>query len=583
MKKLFSFAIIFFVSIFAPATVFADGIAVTVDGALVIFADQTPAIIDGRTLVPVRGVFEHLGFDVDWDDDARAVVLTRYGFDVIITLDSEVFTTNGVSHTFEVPAQSIGGRTMIPIREVVESVGYDVDWDGATQTVLITFPCPSGFAEFNTEEAVREDTATMTATQEIEPEEEPEDELEEEPEEELPAPPEEEPAPAPSRQFAEPSLAAAFADYFIIGNIWQGHMGNNRILDNPGTDEHFLHHYNAITAENHHKPNNFATQANFANPAAWNWAESDFIVNWAYENNLYMVGHVLVWHSQSHPWFTTDLASNRPLTRAEAAYNMEHHINAVAGRYRGRVDVWEVINEVFVGISPGDWNSNPDWRSHLRRANSGLNPRDHSQWYNAFATGRGGGECGSDFIYYAFRFARIADPNALLKYNDYGEYNLGKREAIAQMAEQLNERWRRDPLYDGRLLVEILGMQGHYSTSTDLRQVRATIERFVATGARVHITELDIQTPGLFRWGTDTFHSPAARRLTDAELRSQANRYRDLFALFMEYSDYIDRVTFWGIADQWSWLSPTWPLPFELDGGEIVPKPAFWSILELVN
>jgi len=111
---------------------------VTIDGRPVSFADQPPVIIDGRTLVPVRGVFEALGFDVDWDASNQRATLTREGDTVIITVGSASFTTNGVSHTLDVPAQIIGSRTMLPFRAVVESVGYSVGWNGATSTVVIS-------------------------------------------------------------------------------------------------------------------------------------------------------------------------------------------------------------------------------------------------------------------------------------------------------------------------------------------------------------------------------------------------------------------------------------------------------------
>ena len=114
-------------------------IRVTIEGQQVDFpGEQGPVIVDGRTLVPVRGVFEHLGFDVDWDEDARSAVLVREGVLVTLTLESDVFVINGENRNLEVAAQLIGDRTMIPIRAVVESVGYYVDWDDATRTVIIS-------------------------------------------------------------------------------------------------------------------------------------------------------------------------------------------------------------------------------------------------------------------------------------------------------------------------------------------------------------------------------------------------------------------------------------------------------------
>ncbi|MCL2401980.1 MAG: copper amine oxidase N-terminal domain-containing protein [Oscillospiraceae bacterium] len=114
-------------------------ISVTVNGDAVDFPDQAPVIIDGRTLVPVRGVFQALGFTVGWNRAAQQVTLTRSNYTVVLTIGSRTFTTNGANHTLDVPAQIINNRTMLPIRAVVESVGYDIDWDESTRTVVISY------------------------------------------------------------------------------------------------------------------------------------------------------------------------------------------------------------------------------------------------------------------------------------------------------------------------------------------------------------------------------------------------------------------------------------------------------------
>jgi len=113
-------------------------IEVLFDGQPVEFPDQRPVVVDDRTLVPVRGVFETLGFVVGWDDAEQQATLTGNKFVVVITVGSYDFTTNGERLELDVPAQLINGRVMLPIRAVLESVGYYVGWDDATQTVLIT-------------------------------------------------------------------------------------------------------------------------------------------------------------------------------------------------------------------------------------------------------------------------------------------------------------------------------------------------------------------------------------------------------------------------------------------------------------
>jgi len=110
---------------------------VLVGGVRVNFPDQEPAIVDIRTLVPVRGVFEMLGFEVDWEEDTQTAVLTRENHTVRITIGQSTFYTNGIAHELDVPAQIIGIRTMIPLRAPLESVGYEIGWDEDTRTVFV--------------------------------------------------------------------------------------------------------------------------------------------------------------------------------------------------------------------------------------------------------------------------------------------------------------------------------------------------------------------------------------------------------------------------------------------------------------
>ena len=126
------------IAIFAPIALQANEITVTIDGVTVDFEGQPPVIVDGRTLVPVRGVFEALGFEVAWNQDLGIATLINPDFVVIVTIGSDFFRANGREIPLDVPAQIIAGRTMLPIRAVVESVGYNVDWDQSTNTVIIT-------------------------------------------------------------------------------------------------------------------------------------------------------------------------------------------------------------------------------------------------------------------------------------------------------------------------------------------------------------------------------------------------------------------------------------------------------------
>ena len=376
---------------------------------------------------------------------------------------------------------------------------------------------------------------------------------------------------------ATTSLYRHFEGNFLVGNIWSSGW---RGPMNDEAQEFLRYNFNAVTAEDYHKPDQIIPSGamfhNFENVSQWNWARAERIIDFAEANNMAMIGHTLVWHSQSPLWLTgREGASTTPLVnRSTAMYNMERYINEVAGRWAGRIFSWDVVNEVFTtGVSQGAWNQNPDWRAHLRREGVGLDNNNYTRWYDAFANGATGNECGSDYIYYAFRFTRLADPSAILYYNDFNEESPGKREAIAQMVEDINARWRNDPLYDGRLLIEVIGMQSHYHLdqwATNFDLIRPTMERFIATGARISITELDI-TMG-------TSQNPLPVPLTREQQQRQANAFARLFGYYLEFQQHINRVSIWGMADDRSWRA--WGQP-TLSVASFEPKEAFNAVLAL--
>ena len=148
MKKILTttLVLVLVTGMLIPTGLHASEISVTVDGVAVDFEGQGPAIVDGRTLVPVRGVFEALGFEVGWHQGAQIASLSNENYTLQITIGNETFVLNGGSHNLDVPAQIIEDRTMLPIRAVLESVGYFVDWDNATRTVLVSStPFPSRY------------------------------------------------------------------------------------------------------------------------------------------------------------------------------------------------------------------------------------------------------------------------------------------------------------------------------------------------------------------------------------------------------------------------------------------------------
>ena len=113
-----------------------QNISVTLNGEYVTF-DQPPIIQDGRTLVPLRAIFEALGADVEWDGAFQMVTATKGDVVVRMQIGNNVMTRNGQSITLDVPPQIVNDRTLAPARAVAESFGASVNWDEATQTIII--------------------------------------------------------------------------------------------------------------------------------------------------------------------------------------------------------------------------------------------------------------------------------------------------------------------------------------------------------------------------------------------------------------------------------------------------------------
>ena len=354
-----------------------------------------------------------------------------------------------------------------------------------------------------------------------------------------------------------PALHKVFSKHFMFGNILSPHDAKD-----PELLKMYRHHYNAVTAENAMKPVYITTA-----PGEYDFVKPDSMVKWAADSNINMIGHTFVWHGQSAPWLNRK-PDGSPLTRAEARANLEAFIKTYASRYSGRIYSWDVINEVF-----RDDNSefNGNWRDYLRKHTD--NSRAVGHWYLAYMNGANTklGECGSDYIFDAFYYARKYDPHAKLYCNDYNEEMPTKREAIAHMVEEINSQWRNRHEYDGRLLIEGIGMQAHCNEKTNFEWVRQSIERFAKTGATLAITELDIT------FGTS---KTPANPLTAEQSNRQAELYEKLFSMYMEFSQHIERVTMWAKNDGQSWRSWGSPVFFNGDGSA---KEVFHRIVALAN
>jgi len=142
MKKLFVLFILLTISIFAANTLYAAQIGVIIDGEAVSFANQQPVVINGRVLVPIADIAEHLGYEFEWIESVQTAMLccqTQVPQSVVVlTMNSQVFTANGIMHWPDIRAQIINDTPMLPIRAVAETMGHQVAWCGEQNAVVIT-------------------------------------------------------------------------------------------------------------------------------------------------------------------------------------------------------------------------------------------------------------------------------------------------------------------------------------------------------------------------------------------------------------------------------------------------------------
>lgn len=138
MKK-FIAAILAISAMTAPSAVLAeeDSVSVIVDNAKVEF-DQSPVILDGTTLVPIRAVFEQAGAEVSWDQDTQTATLVKDNYTVTIKLNDTVLYKNGTQIALAKPAQIINDRVLIPVRAIGEAMDFDINWDGFHSQVVIS-------------------------------------------------------------------------------------------------------------------------------------------------------------------------------------------------------------------------------------------------------------------------------------------------------------------------------------------------------------------------------------------------------------------------------------------------------------
>ena len=345
----------------------------------------------------------------------------------------------------------------------------------------------------------------------------------------------------------QPSLKDAFKDYFLIGAALDpGVFTESNARDAALVKEQF----NSITPENVLK-----WESVHPAPDRYSFDLPDKYVAFGEKTHMFVVGHTLVWHNQTPKWVFEDAQGN-PVDRETLLERMREHIQTVVGRYKGRINGWDVVNEAL----------NDD------------GTRRQTPWLKII---------GEDYIAKAFEFAHEADPQAQLQYNDYSLEDEAKRNGAVEIIRKLKAQG---------VPITGVGMQGHYHTDwPSADQVDATIAAFAKLGLKVMITELDIDVlPQAWQYHTADISAraelqpklnPYANGLPDSVQQALAKRYADLFRVFLKHRADVTRVTFWGVTDAGSWLNnfpvrgrTNYPLLFDREGR---PKPAFDEVIKV--
>ena len=352
---------------------------------------------------------------------------------------------------------------------------------------------------------------------------------------------------APSAAAHSSGLKDAFRDAFMVGVALSPRQFEERDTASAAL---VLRQFNATTPENVLKWERVHPE-----PDRYQFAPADAYVRFGERNRMFVIGHTLVWHNQTPRWVFQD-AAGQPLSRDELLARMKEHISTVVGRYTGRINGWDVVNEAL----------NDD--GTLRQ----------SPWMRII---------GPDYIAKAFQFAHEADPAAQLYYNDYNLDFPAKRDGVIRLVRSLQA---------AGIPIHAVGSQEHLKLdSPSIALVDSSIRMIAATGVKVNVTELDIDVLPAATRNTAADVSlqaapapeidPYKAGLPDSIQQALAQRYEDLFRVYLAHQSAIDRVTFWGVADRDSWLNgwpvrgrTSYPLLFDRENR---PKPAYDRVMAL--
>jgi len=281
-------------------------------------------------------------------------------------------------------------------------------------------------------------------------------------------------------------------------------------------------------------------------PAADRYAfeAADKYVQFGLDRHMQVVGHNLVWHSQTGAW-VFEGGDGKPANRDLLLARMHDHIRTVVGRYKGKIHGWDVVNEAV--DEDGSMRKSP-WQAGI----------------------------GDDYVAKAFEFAHDADPDAELYYNDFNLEKPAKRAGVINLVKDLQAR---------KLRIDGIGNQAHWRLDTPtIDEIDTALVDLHATGLKVMYSELDINLlPNTPRGADPSLANPYVGGLPDAVQQQLARRYAGVFGVFLKHRDAVTRVTFWGLSDADSWLNRgrmNYPLLWDR---QRQPKMAFHAVVEVLR
>ena len=257
----------------------------------------------------------------------------------------------------------------------------------------------------------------------------------------------------------------------------------------------------------------------------FNWTGADNLVNFAEEHGQLVRGHTLVWHNQLPNWLTQGVA-NGTISNDQLRDLLHQHITTEVSRYRGKIWQWDVLNEMLADANPSQVKPTDFWIAHL----------------------------GTGIIADAFRWARAADPRALLCYNDYNiageDGSNAKFNAAFALVQSLKAQ---------KVPIDCVGDQGHLDLQFGFNPVLMTqdLQAYASLGLKVAITEADVR---MFVETADTNQTPVVSR-TDLTTNHTADPAAADWFVGMLQSCLAVRecisFTVWGFADGESWVPGT--------------------------